>query len=52
MSNGKKYSAFTIHNADGFWVARVVRRKTSKGSLGCKAVLDWQSVGKTGSGCY
>lgn len=33
MSKGKKYSAFTIHNADGFWVARVVRRKTSKGSV-------------------
>ncbi len=33
MSNGKKYSAFTIHNTDGSWVARVVRRKTSKGSV-------------------
>lgn len=33
MSNGKKYSAFTIHNADGSWIARVVRRKTSKGSV-------------------
>jgi len=33
MSNEKKYSAFTIHNADGSWVARVVRRKTSKGSV-------------------
>ncbi len=33
MSNGKKYSAFTIHNADGSWVARVVHRKTSKGSV-------------------
>lgn len=33
MSNGKKYSAFTIHNADGSWVARVVQRKTSKGSV-------------------
>jgi len=33
MSNGKKHSAFTIHDADGAWVARVVRRKTSKGSV-------------------
>lgn len=33
MSNGKKYSAFTIHNADGSWVARVIRRKTSKGPV-------------------
>ena len=33
MSNSKKYSAFTIHNADGSWVARVVRHKTSKGSV-------------------
>ena len=33
MSNGKKYSALTIHNADGSWAARVIRRKTSKGSV-------------------
>jgi hypothetical protein len=33
MPNGKKYSAFAIHNADGSWVARIVRRKTSKGSV-------------------
>lgn len=33
MSNGKKYSALTIHNADGSWIARVIRRKTSKGSV-------------------
>lgn len=33
MSNDKKHSAFTVHNADGSWVARVVRRKASKGSV-------------------
>jgi hypothetical protein len=33
MSNGKKYSASTIHKEDGSWVARVIRHKTSKGSV-------------------
>ena len=30
---GKNYSAFTVRNKDGSWVARVVRRKTTKGSV-------------------
>ena len=33
MSNGKKHSVFTVHDADGSWIARVIRRKASKGSV-------------------